>query len=102
MTPIPTFEIEFPCSGPAFEHVMSAVRELTDGIDEAGIRVEPLVRAHGHLLEPWHAEAGAADGYALRIHLDPFLWPGMERVRQELHAPLSAYGVAVRETTQVH
>ena len=102
MDAIPTFEIEFPCSGPAFDIVMDAVRLMTDDMDEDGFRLEPLVRAHGHLLEPWHAEAEAAEGYAYRIHLDPLASPRADQIRDDLLAPLAAYGVAVRETTIVH
>ena len=99
---IPTFEIEFPRTGPAFDAVMEAVRTMTDDLDETVFRLEPLVRAQGHLLEPWHDEAEAAEGYAYRIHLDPLASPRVDQIRHDLLAPLVAYGVAVRETTFPH
>jgi hypothetical protein len=102
MDAIPTFEIEFPCSGPAFDRVMKTVRLMTEDMDEDCFRLEPLVRAHGHLLEPWHADADAPDGYAYRVHLDPLAAPEVIQVRDELLLQLVAYGVAVRETTTVH
>jgi len=102
MDAIPTFEIEFPRAGPAFDVVMETVRVMTDDLDEDGFRLEPLVRAHGHLIEPWHDEAEAAEGYAYRIHLDPLASPRVDRIRHDLLAPLVAYGVAVRETTFPH
>ncbi len=102
MDAIPTFEIEFPRTGPAFEVVMEAVRLMTDDMDGTGFRLEPLVRAHGHLLEPWHDEAEAADGYAYRIHFDPLAAPAVAQYRDDLLAPLVAYGVSVRETTTKH
>ena len=102
MDAIPTFEIEFPLTGPAFDVAMDLVRTLTEDMEQSGFRLEPLVRAHGHLLEPWHAEASSAVGYAYRIHLDPLASPVSTQVFDELLAPLQAHGVAVRETTYVH
>ncbi len=102
MDATPIFEIEFPRSGPAFEVVMETVRLMREDMDQTGFRLEPLVRAHGHLIEPWHDGAEAADGYAYRIHMDPLAAPAVEQLCVDLLAPLVAYGISIRETTRTH
>ena len=58
-------EIEFPTSGPTFQHGMAAVAYFQDEFH----RVVPFVRAHGELVEPFSPWAEDARSIVYQIEL---------------------------------
>jgi len=89
--------IEFPPAGDVFEAAASAVANLDCHLGHTGYSIEPLVRVHGRLVEPFSEYASAATTYAYRIHLAPMPSWVLRRLRNRVLSPLEGRGAAVQE-----
>ena len=89
--------IEFPPTGDVFDAAASVVANLDSHLGESGYSIEPLVRAHGRLVEPFSEYASSAKTYAYRIHLAPMPGWVLRRFRLRVLSPLVGRGAAVEE-----
>ena len=96
MTPQQTVELEFPTNGPRFVLAMDTVSRLDLHLGAERYRLEPLVRAHGRLLEPCSPFAESAGAYVYRIHLDSLPEMAWQRFRRLVLTPLAQEGVEIR------
>jgi len=97
MTNAKTIEIEFPTQGPSHAETIRAMTRLEDHLEEETYRVEPLVRAHGRLVEAHSPYASDAGSFVLRIHLGSLAERTWEGLCARVLEPLRIMDVEVRQ-----